>query len=105
MYVDEKEFQVRKPMTFEECCVVFNAIQRARARQALLAKDRAKKSLTKTELLNRFAQMGGKVVFGKVVFTYDQDYGMGLLITPNQTILGATISDFISLVNKIKGAQ
>lgn len=105
MYVKEEEFVVRKPMSFEEMSRIFNAIQRQNARQAILSKDKAKKSLTYKELLNKFAQAGGVVRFGRATFTFDQDYAMGVIETPNQKVMGATIDDFIKLVKEIKRAQ
>ena len=59
---------------------------------AIRKADRLKTTLTYKEQLNKFAQLGGIVYSGKVFFT--TQWGMGLLITPTQKILGATIDDF-----------
>ena len=100
MYAKNSETITRKPMTFEELVPIWNKIQKFKARTAILRVDRAKTALTHKELLNKFAQMGGKVVHEKAIFTYDIDMGMGLLITPTQKILGATLSDFYKVIGK-----
>jgi hypothetical protein len=97
MYAKNSETLTRKPMTFEELVPIWNKMQRQKAKTAILRVDRAKTTLTHKEMLNKFAQLGGMVVCDKAIFTYDLDMGMGLLITPTQKILGATISDFLKI--------
>lgn len=94
---NKSEEQIRKPMSFEELCPIWDKIQKHNARTQIRKVDRAKISLTHKEQLNKFAQIGGIVYSDKAIFTYDQTYGMGLLITPTHKILGATISDFIAV--------
>ena len=86
-----------KKMTFEELCAIWNKIQKHNAKTQIRRVDRAKTTLTKKELLNKLAQMGGVVYSDKAIFTYDNNMGMGLLITQTKRILGATISDFYNI--------
>lgn len=97
MYAKNSETNTRKPMTFEELVPIWNKMQKQKAKTAILRVDRAKTTLTHKEMLNKFAQLGGMVVCDKAIFTFDLDMGMGLLITPTQKILGATISDFLKI--------
>ena len=89
--------QTRKPMSFEELCPIFNKFQKIKASTQIRKVDRTKTTLTYHEQLNKFAQMGGIVYNDKALFTFDQFYGMGILITTKQKILGATISDFFAV--------
>ena len=97
---NKNEEQIRKPMSFEELCPIWDRIQKHNAQKQIRKVDRAKISLTHKEQLNKFAQIGGIVYNDKAIFTYDQTYGMGLLITPKQKILGATISDFYKAIGE-----
>lgn len=97
MYNKNSETLTRKPMTFEELVPIWSKMQKIKAKTALLRVDRAKTTLSHKDMLNKFAQLGGRVVCDKAVFTYDMDMGMGLLITPTNKILGATISDFLKV--------
>jgi hypothetical protein len=97
MYAKNEELSIRKPMTFEELVPIWSKMQKIKARTAILRADRAKTTLTHKDMLNKFAQLGGKVVCDKAIFTYDMNMGMGLLITPTHEILGATISDFLKI--------
>lgn len=97
MYTKNLENVIRKPMTFEELCPIWNRIQKQQAKMQIRKVDRAKMQLTHEEQLNKFAQLGGYVVCDKAIFTYDKTMGMGLLITPKRKILGATISDFLAI--------
>lgn len=91
------EEQIRKPMTFEELCPIWDKMQRLNAKTQIRKVDRAKVSLTHKEQLNKFAQLGGIVYSDYAMFTFDRTYGMGVLITPTHKILGATISDFLAV--------
>lgn len=95
MYNKCEEQAIRKPMTFKELCPIWDKIQKHNAKMQIRKVDRAKTTLTRKEQLNKFAQIGGIVYCDKAIFTYDQTYGMGLLITPTHKILGATIEDYI----------
>lgn len=97
MYNKNEERTTRKPMTFQELCPIWDKIQKHNAKMQIRKVDRTKTTLTYKEQLNKFAQIGGKVVCDKAIFTYDQTYGMGLLITPKHKILGATIDDFLKI--------
>jgi hypothetical protein len=97
MYNKNSETLTRKPMTFEELVPIWSKMQKIKAKTALLRVDRAKTTLSHKDMLNKFAQLGGRVVCDKAIFTYDMDMGMGLLITPTHKILGATISDFLKV--------
>ena len=88
----------RKPMNYEQLCPIWDKCQKEKARTQILKKDRAKMSLTDKEKLNKFAQVGGVIYCGNIYFTYDSNMGMGLLITPSQKILNATIGDFFQAV-------
>ena len=97
MYAKNSETITRESMTFEELVPIWNKMQKIKARTAILKVDRAKTTLTQKELMNKFAQLGGKIISDNAMFTYDMDMGMGLLITPTQKILGASISDFLKI--------
>ena len=97
MYVQCEEKTTRKPMTFEELCPIWDKIQKHNAKMQIRKVDRTKTTLTYKEQLNKFAQIGGRVVCDKAIFTYDRDMGMGLLITAKYKILGATIDDFLKI--------
>ena len=97
---NKSEEQIRKPMSFEELCPIWDRIQKHNAKMQIRKVDRLKTSLTRKEQLNKFAQIGGIVYNDKAIFTYDQTYGMGLLITPTHKILGATISDFYKAIGE-----
>ena len=96
MYTKSEE-QIRKPMTFEELCPIWDKIQKYNAKMQIRKVDRVKTTLTRKEQLNKFAQIGGIIYNDKAIFTFDQTYGMGILITPKHKILGATIDDFIQV--------
>ena len=86
----------RKPMNYEQLCPIWDRCQKEKARTQIRRVDRAKTTLTDKEKLNKFAQVGGVIYCGSIYFTYDSNMGMGLLITPSQKILGATIGDFFN---------
>lgn len=94
----------RPPMTFAELSKIWDRQQRIKAKGAITKKDRAKTTLTYKEKLNKFAQLGNKVRFGDMYFTFDTDTGMGLLVTPNSKTLGATLDEFLALA-KAQGAK
>jgi hypothetical protein len=100
MYAKNNETITRNPMTFEELVPIWSKMQKIKAKTAILRVDRTKTTLTQKEMLNKFAQLGGKIIHEKAIFTYDIDMGMGLLITPTQKILGATLSDFYKAIGK-----
>lgn len=88
----------REPMNYQQLCPIWDRLQKEKARTQIRKVDRAKTTLTDREKLNKFAQVGGVIYCGNVYFTYDYNMGMGLLITPSQKILGATIGDFFNEV-------
>ena len=98
MYNKNTENLTRKPMTFEELVPIFNKFQKIKASTQIRKVDRAKTSLTYKEQLNKFAKLGGYIVNDKAIFTYDNDLGMGVLITQTQKIYNATLSDFYKLI-------
>jgi hypothetical protein len=100
MYTKNSETISREPMTFEELVPIWSKMQKIKAKMAILRVDRAKTTLSHKDMLNKFAQLGGKVVCDKAIFTYDMDMGMGLLITPTKKVLGATLSDFYKAIGE-----
>jgi hypothetical protein len=92
-------------MSFGTLCKIWDNQQKESAKSAILPKDRARKSLTRKEQLTKYAQLGKRIRYGNIIFTFDYDLAMGKLITPEQIILGATISDFINAVNHIAGIE
>lgn len=92
-------------MSFETLCKIWDNQQKESAKSAILPKDRARKSLTRKEQLTKYAQLGKRIRYGNIIFTFDYDLAMGKLITPEQVILGATISDFIQAVDRIIGIE
>ena len=98
MYNKNTENLTRKPMTFEELVPLFNKFQKHKASTQIRKVDRAKTSLTYKEQLNKFAKLGGYIISDKAIFTYDNDLGMGVLITQTQKIYNATLSDFYKLI-------
>lgn len=91
----------RKPMTFAELSKIWDRQQRIKAKSAITKKDRAKTTLTYREKLNKFAQMGNKVRYKDIYFTFDEGTAMGLLVTPTSKTLGATLGDFLKLAKEM----
>ena len=97
MYNKSEEQLNLNPMSFEELCPIWNKIQKHNAKMQIRKVDRVKTTLTHKEQLNKFAQIGWIVYNEKAIFTYDREYGMGLLITTKYKVLGATIDDFLAV--------
>ena len=87
-------------MTYKQISLIEDKFQKIKAKTQLSKKDRAKTSLTDKEKLNKFVQYGGTIGCDNVYFTYDSNMGMGLLITPTQKILNATIGDFFKAIGE-----
>ena len=87
-------------LNYTQFCLLEDKFQKLKAKSQICRKDRAKTTLTEKEKLNKFVQHGGIIYCGKVFFTYDNNMGMGLLITPSQKILNATIGDFFKAIGE-----
>ena len=85
-------------LDYNEFSKLEDKFQKLKAKTQISRKDRAKTTLTDKEKLNKYAQSGGIIYCGQIFFTYDGNMGMGLLITPSQKILNATIGDFFQAV-------
>ena len=96
MNAKSTEQTARKPMTFDELSRIWDRQQRIKAHNAITKKARAHTTLTYKEKLNKFAQMGNRVKYKDIYFTFDTDLGMGLLVSPNGKVLGATLDDFLA---------
>ena len=82
-------------MTFGQVSKILDEQQAIKARSGLTAAERAKKTLSMKEKVNRYAQMGNVICYEELSFTW-QD-GMGILNYPDgKQLIGATIEDFIS---------
>lgn len=97
MNAQSQEQMEQKPMTFAQLCRIWDRQQRIKAHSAITKKDRAKVSLTYKEKLNKFAQLGNKVRYKDMYFTFDVDTAMGLIVTPTKKILGASLDEFLDL--------
>jgi hypothetical protein len=88
-----------KTMTPNQLFAIWDYQQRIKAKTALLKADRLKKTLTWKEKYNKLAQMGKRLRYKDITFTFTD--GMGYLQMPDgKGIAGATISDFAEAVEK-----
>lgn len=88
-------------MSFEQIEHILQMQQRLTAREALTKTDRQKRTLTKKQIFNRYAQMGHKLRYKDIWFTFFD--GNGYIQHGAHGVWGATITDFYNKVKEVYG--
>ena len=99
-----KGFTVNERMnTPQELWRIWNYQQRQIAKDCISREERAKKTLTPKEYLNKLAQFGYKLHYKAVMFEIDEEIGWSILTVGKRKIFGATLSDMFAMVKKLYG--
>lgn len=89
-----------KALTFEQCCRIWDGIQKLKARESILKKDREKRTLTHIEKLDKWVKLGHAIVKNDIAFAYHERLGCTMIVTKTHSIIGATISDWLKMVGE-----
>lgn len=86
--------------SFDRLSIIWDNCQKQKARDAITKADRAKKTLTRKEKLNKYAQMGKVIRYRELTFTFID--GAGYIMYPDGTgVWGTTISEFAAEIERI----
>lgn len=93
-----------RTMTNKQLLAIWTLQQRLSARTAITKADRAKRFLTKAEYYNKLAQIGRRLRYKDVTFTYEDGWGV-LRKADGTGVMNATLVDFVQEVEKAYGAR
>lgn len=91
-------------MTNKQLLAVWTLQQRISARTAIRKADRTKRFLTKAEYYNKLAQIGRKLRYKDIIFTYEEGWGV-LRKADGTGVMNATLGDFVKEVERAYGAR
>lgn len=91
-----------KTFTNKQLLAIWTLQARLTARAAICKADRAKRFLTKHEYYNKLAQIGRRLRYKDITFTYEDGWGV-LRKADGTGVMNATLGDFVKEVETVYG--
>lgn len=91
-----------RTMTNKQLLAIWTLQAKLTARATITKADRAKCFLTKREYYNKLAQIGRRLRYKNIVFTYEDGWGV-LRKADGTGVMNATLGDFVKEVEIVYG--
>lgn len=88
-----------KTMSNKTLCAIWDSQQKLSTKNAIRKADKTKTKLSMREKYNKLAQIGRRLYYKDIMFTYEEEFGC-LYKANRKGIINATLGDFVKEVEK-----